>query len=162
MGEREEILSQLYRILDKNTNDVRVYYRLAEKCKRTFLKNFFKKLSHQKRIFCRRIRYEIRELEKEIALIREYGYEPSKIPKQEASHGLPSFKADMKGLIKYSHRREQEYLHLYKTLLSNTHLGNIREMLLNQRHAVQLTLNEIQTLEHKINYEKNGGEVSYS
>src|SRR5690606_7094978 len=137
MKEKEEILSQLYKILDKNTNDIRIYYRLADKCKRSFLKNFFKKLSHQKRIFCRRIRFEIKELEMEWALIWDNS-KTTNMPRQRTFHGLPVFKADMKSLITYSYTRELEHLHLYKTLLSKTHLGNIREMLLHQRHAIQL------------------------
>src|SRR5690606_29796621 len=110
MKDREEILSQLYKILDKNTNDIRIYYRLADKCKRSFIKNFFRKLSHQKRIFCRRIRFEIKELEMELALISDNG-KTINLPHQGSFHGLPAFKADMKSLITYSYKREQEYLH---------------------------------------------------
>jgi len=162
MGGREEILSQLYKILDNNNNDIRIYYRLAEMSKRSSLRVFFKNLSYQKRIFCRRIRYEIRELENSKALIPGQEIKTGNLSKLKSFQGLPTLKADIKGLMMYCYKKEQEYLHLYKNLLSNTHLGNIREMLLNQRHAVQLSLNEIKMLENKYNYEKNEGEVNYS
>ena len=162
MKNGEEIISLLYKILDNNTEDIRIYYRLADKAKRSFLKNFFRKLSYQKRVFCRRIRFEIKELENELALIGVKDKTISNKPETRNIHGLPSFKADFKGLVMYSYKREQEYLHIYKALLSNTHLGNIREMLLNQKHAVQLTLNELKTIEIRYNFEKNEGEINYS
>lgn len=162
MEEKEEILIQLYKILHKIAGDKRIYYRLSEQCKQSFLRNFYMKLSHQKRSFYRRIRYEIKELEKEILLNKENGLKNVPIIGKESFHGLPSFRFDMNTLIKYSIKKEQEYLHIYKTLLSITHLGNIREMLLNQRHAVQLNLNEIRSIENKNDYGKNEEQLNYS
>lgn len=161
MKNREDILSHLYYILDKNTHDIRIYYRLADKTKRSFLKNFFRRLSHQKRVFCRRIRFEIKELENEHSLIDKREKTIPIKPDTGTIHGLPSFKTDIKDLIVYSYKREQEYLRVYKDLLSNTHLGNIREMLLNQKHAVQMTINDLKTIEKKFNFEKNQGEINY-
>src|SRR5690606_1605382 len=101
---REEIISLLYKILDNNTEDIRIYYRLADKAKRSFLKNFFRKLSYQKRVFCRRIRFEIKELENELALIGVKDKTISNKPETRIIHGLPSFKADVKGLVMYSYK----------------------------------------------------------
>jgi len=161
MGNREEILTQLYKILEKNSNDARIYYRLADNCKRSFLKNFFKKLSHQKRIFCRRIKYEIQELEKELELLEENPQIQLNIPSR-AIPGLPSFRSDIIGLITYCYKRERQYLELYKNLLTKIHMGNIREMLLYQKHSVQLALNEMKNFEIKIRNGKNEGEVKYN
>ncbi len=161
MGYREEILNQLYRILDNNTTDARIYYRLADKCRRSTLKLFFKKLSLQKRIFCRRIKYEIRELEREIELISEKPIYPNEIIPKKSIPEPPSLKTDVLSLITYCYRREQQYLEIYKKLLSQTNLDSIREMLLSQKHAVQLALNEIKTFETNQN-ERNQGEINYS
>lgn len=161
MRYRKEILNQLYKILENNTTDARIYYRLADKCKRSSLKYFFKKLSLQKRLFCRRIRYEIRELEKEMDHVNDTAFHKESIAKK-SFHEASLFRTDMIGLITYCYKREQQYLELYKTLLSQTHLGNIREMLLAQKHSVQLILNEIKSLETKMFDIKNEGEISYT
>lgn len=161
MENREKILTQLYIILEKNKADARIYYRLADKCKRAFLKNFFKKISYQKRIYCRRISYEIRELE--TALTNKVGFDlHSQLSNPGTFHGFPSLKTDTNGFLKYCYKKEQEYFTLYKSLLSITHLGDIREMLINQKHSAQLVLNEIKTMQSKIQPGRMEGEVNYS
>ncbi|HSP40511.1 MAG TPA: hypothetical protein VLN46_03695 [Gillisia sp.] len=161
MGYREEILIQLYRILENNISDARIYYRLADKCKRSSIKNFFKKLSLQKRIFCRRIKYEIGELERQMEQIGEKSGSERWDSSKKTFHNLPSLGKDITEMITYCDKRERQYLELYKTLLSKTNIGNIREMLLSQKHAVQLALNEMKTLETKIHNSKNE-EINYS
>lgn len=162
MGYREEILIQLYRILENNNTDARIYYRLGDKCKKASLTFFFKKLSLQKRIFCRRINYEISELEKEIQQISEVSkFEKFTISKK-AFQPIPSLKDYTRDLLNYCYNREQEYLELYKNLLSQTDRGNIREMLLNQKHSLLLVIDEIKALETKIYDGKNERKVNYS
>ncbi len=166
MGYREDILIKLYRILEKNSTDTRIYYRLSDKCRRSILKCFFKKLSTQKRIFCRRIKYEIRELEKEIATLEEPPNFHNDLNTSKTFTGFPLVRYDVMGLIAYCNKREHQYIEIYKNLLSQTNLGNIREMLLSHKHKVQLTLNEIKTIESKIqngkNEDKNEEEINYN
>lgn len=69
MAYRTDILNLLYKILFRTYTDSRMYYIAAEKCNRLIYKNFFRKLSHQKRCFCKRIKYEIQVQEKEIQLL---------------------------------------------------------------------------------------------
>ena len=162
MRYRKEILNQLYKVLENNTTDARIYFRLADNCKRSSLRYFFKKLSLQKRLFCRRIGYEIRELEKEIEYVNGNTVFQKENIAKKSIHEISLLSADMIGLITYCYKREQEYLELYKTLLSQTNLGSIREMLLSQKHSVQLILNEINSLRKKVPNIKNDGEISYS
>lgn len=162
MGYRDKILKQLYEVLENNTSDARIYYRLADRCNRSSLKYFFKKLSLQKRLFCRRLNYEIRELEKEMEFIGEnniFQYESST---KKSFEGIPTSRGDISGLVAYCYNQEQQYLEQYKTLLSKTYLGGIREMLLSQKHSIQLILNEIRSLETKMHNLKNEGEINYS
>lgn len=162
MGYREEILTHLYRILENNSTDARIYYRLADKCKRGSLRNFFKKLSLQKRLFCRRIKYEISELERQMEQRGEH-YRPGGTDTSlNTAHDTNALGKDIHGLISYCDHRERQYLELYRNLLSKTSLGDIREMLLSHKHSVQLALNEIKTLETKIHNSKNEGKINYS
>lgn len=162
MGKREEILEQLHKILEKNSNDARIYYRLAENCNRSFLTNFFKKLSYQKRIFCKRIRYEIKELEKEIKILEENPTATFKNPSSPALQVVPTLRNELYDLIPYCYKKEQQYVELYKNLLSKTHLGSIREMLLYQKHMVQLVLNEMKNFDSQIQNGKNEEEINYN
>lgn len=161
MEKREQILKQLYKILENNKTDARIYYRLADNCKRPALKFFFKKLSLQKRIYCRRIRYEIRELEREMEILFGNSKPLEDIQKREITV-LPSKERDGIGLINYCYKRENHYLELYENLLSRTYLGNIREMLLSQKHSIHLILNEIRAIENKLFNGKNEGEIKIS
>lgn len=162
MGYREEILKQLYKVLEYNSVDARMYFRFADKCKPTSLKYFFKKLSLQKRLFCRRISYEIRELEREIELISEKSIYHKEVTIPKSFSEVISIKKDGAGLIKYCYNREQQYIELYKSLISQTHFGSIREMLLSQKFYIQLILNEIKNLETKQLNIKNEGKINYS
>lgn len=161
MGSREDILKQLYKILSKNYSEGKLYQNSAENCKRLLFKNFFRKLSHQKRSFCRRIKYEIQVLENEIELL---GGEPVVKREDWKTSGdkiLPVFRAEKDGLIKECYRRERENIAIYNSLLSRICVGQIREMLLFQKHSVQLILNEIESMGLKVYEEKNGSEKQY-
>ncbi len=161
MAYRKEILIHLYRILEKNATDARVYFRLADKCNRSTLKCFFKKLSLQKRYFCRRIRYEIGELEKEIEIIEEKSPLKSVTFSGNTFTGSFSSQNEMRGIINYCYEREREYLEMYQILLSKTNMGNIREMLLSQKHSVKLGLNELNTIENRLYKAENEKEMKF-
>lgn len=154
MRYRKDIIEYLYMILAKNIHDGKTYQNASERCKRLLFKNFFRKLSHQKRSFCKRIKYEITVLEDEVLAMggklnerhRAYGDNPTI---------LPVFRLEKDGLIKECYRREKENLVLYNTLLSKICIGQIREMLLFQKHSVKLILNEIESMGLKVYDEKN-------
>lgn len=161
MGYREDILQHLYKILTKNYGEGKLYQSSAENCKRLLFKNFFRKLSHQKRSFCRRIKYEIQVLENEIRLL---GGEPSTNIEDWKFKGepiLPVFRTEKDGLIKECYRREMENISLYNNLLSRICVGQIREMLLFQKHSIQLILNEIESMGLKVYEERNESEIKY-
>lgn len=174
MGHREDTIGLLYKVLAKNFLDGRVYISAAESSKRLLFKNFFRKLAHQKRTFCKRIKYEIEVLENEILLM---GGEIKTYPDWEDHHSpiLPVFRAEKDGLIKECYRREKQNIGFYCNLLSRISIGQVREMLLFQKHSMQLILNEIESMGLKIyqdheedinpgkNYgERNFGEKNYS
>lgn len=163
MGYREIAVELLYNLLIANLRDGRYYSQAGESSKRLLYKNFFKKLAHQKRSFCRRIKYEIEVLQKEIEAMGgiKIHREIDSIPEVKVS-ALPVFRTEKDGLIKDCYRREKDKIHLYNTLLSRICVGQIREMLLFQKHSVQLILNEIEAMGLKIylrqDNEKNEGE----
>lgn len=165
MRHREEILDHLYEILSRNYFDGKIYSHAAESCKRLSFKNFFRKLSHQKKTFCKRIKYEIQVLQHEIVLM---GGELSSVKRKWKDHELsilPVFRHERDGLIKECYRREKESIELYKKLLSKISLGHLREMLLFQKHSVQLILNEIETMglkayDERENEKSQGGKTS--
>lgn len=149
MGYREDTIGLLYKVLAKNFLDGRVYISAAESSKRLLFKNFFRKLAHQKRTFCKRIKYEIEVLENEILLM---GGEIQTYPDWEDHHSpiLPVFRAEKDGLIKECYRREKQNIEFYINLLSRISIGQIREMLLFQKHSIQLILNEIEAMGLKL------------
>lgn len=155
MRYRKDIIEHLYMILAKTIQDGKTYQNASERCKRLLFKNFFKKLSHQKRSFCKRIKYEISVLEDEVLAMG--GELTQRISTQYEIKPtiLPVFRLEKDGLIKECYRREKENLVLYNTLLSKICVGQIREMLLFQKHSVKLILNEIESMGLKVYDEKN-------
>lgn len=155
MRYRKDIIEHLYMILAKNIHDGKIYQNASERCKRLLYKNFFRKLSHQKRSFCKRIKYEISVLEEEVLAMG------GELNNRENKHYeikptvLPVFRLEKDGLMKECYRREKENLTLYNTLLSKICVGQIREMLLFQKHSVKLILNEIESMGLKVYDEKN-------
>lgn len=149
MGYREDTIGLLYKVLAKNFLDGRVYISASESSKRLLFKNFFRKLAHQKRTFCKRIKYEIEVLENEILAM---GGKIKVYPDWEDHHSpiLPVFRVEKDGLIKECYRREKQNIGFYNNLLSRISLGQIREMLLFQKHSMQLILNEIESMGLKI------------
>lgn len=164
MDYRENIRKHLLQILDKNFEDGSTYSIAAENSKRLLFKNFFRKLSHQKRSFCKRIKYEIEVVENEIIMV---GRESDALRKWKSPQisGLPVFRVESNGLIAECYRREKKNIEMYNTLLSKISSGQIREMLLFQKHSVQLILQEIESMGIKV-YRgvedgKNAGEKNY-
>lgn len=155
MRYRKDIIEHLYMILSKNINDGKIYQNASERCKRLLFKNFFKKLSHQKRSFCKRIKYEISILEDEVLAMGGELKERSNTHYDIKTTVLPVFRLEKDGLIKECYRREKENLQLYNTLLSKICVGQIREMLLFHKHSVKLILNEIESMGLKVYDEKN-------
>ncbi len=145
MGYREKIIELLYKILIKTYLDGRVYKNAAENSRKLHHKNFFRKLALQKKSFCKRIKGEIEKLQQEISLM---GGEPPvrKNWKDKNSPILPVFRSERDGLIKECYRREKQNVGMYNNMLSKISLGRIREMLLFQKHSLQLILNEIEAL----------------
>lgn len=155
MRYRKDIIEHLYMILAKNIHDGKIYQNASERCKRLLFKNFFRKLSHQKRSFCKRIKYEISVLEDEVLSMGGELKERENFHYEIKPQVLPVFRLEKDGLIKECYRREKENLVLYNTLLSKICVGQIREMLLFQKHSVKLILNEIESMGLKVYDEKN-------
>lgn len=156
MGYRENTIELLYKILAKCYLDGRVYKNAAENTRKLHHKNFFRKLALQKKSFCKRIKQEINNLQQEILLIG--GEAPVRNNwKDKNSPILPVFRSERDGLIKECYRREKQNLGMYNNMLSKISLGKIREMLLYQKHTLQLILNEIDALGLRI-YEGNDDE----
>lgn len=156
MGYRENAIELLYKILAKNYLDGRVYKNAAENCRKLHHRNFFRKLALQKKAFGKRIKREIENLQEEIAVMG--GEVPVRNNwKDKNSPILPVFRSERDGLIKECYRREKQNLGMYNNMLSKISLGRIREMLLFQKHSLQLILNEIEALGLRI-YEGNDDE----
>lgn len=150
MGYRNDILELLYKILSKTYMEERLYNIAGERCKRLLFKNFFKKLSHQKRCFFKRIKYEIQVLENEIRILGE-DIKPFEEKWREITvNVLPVIRMEREGLIKDCYRREKKNIEMFNNLMSRINSGNIREMLLFQKHSVQLILNEIESMGMRI------------
>lgn len=158
MGYREKTIELLYKVLAKNFLDGRVYSTAAENSKKLFFKNFFRKLAQQKQAFCKRIKYEIDFLQEEI---RSMGGEVNDQTrwKDTQSPILPVFRSERDGLIKECYRREKQNIGMYNNMLSRISIGQIREMLLFQKHNMQLLINEIESMGLKI-YEEMDEEVN--
>ncbi|UJH91057.1 hypothetical protein LZ575_20735 [Antarcticibacterium sp. 1MA-6-2] len=60
------------------------------------------------------------------------------------------FRVEKDGLIKECYRREKQNIGFYNSLLSRISMGQIREMLLFQKHSMQLILNEIESMGLKL------------
>lgn len=155
MRSRKEIIENLYMILAKSIYDGRIYQNASERCKRLLFKNFFRKLSHQKRSFCKRIKYEISVLEDEVLSMGGELKNRENTANDTKPTVLPVFRLEKDGLIKECYRREKENLIIYNSLLSKICIGQIREMLLFQKHSVTLILNEIESMGLKVYDEKN-------
>lgn len=157
MGYRRKTIQLLYSILEKNYQDGRIYSTASERCKRLFHKNFFSKLALKKRAFCKRIKYEIEVLENEI-LSMGGEIKSNSNWKESVAPILPVFRAEKEGLIKDSYRREKQNIGMYNHLLTRINIGEIREMLLYQRHALRQIIQEIESFGLKI-YEEHEDDI---
>lgn len=149
MGYRNKTIQLLYTILEKNHQDGKLYYTASQRCKRLYYKSFFRKLAVEKRSFCKRIKYEIEVLENEI--ISMGGEISTNFNRKEAGViVLPVFRTEKDGLIKECYRREKQNISMYNYLLTRINIGEIREMLLYQRHSLRQIYREIESLGLKI------------
>ncbi len=156
MGYREKTIEHLYKILAKNYLDGRVYKNAAENSRKLHHKNFFRKLAGQKKSFCKRIKKEIENLQQDIHLLG--GEAPVRNNwKDKNSPILPVFRSERDGLIKECYRREKQNVGMYNNMLSKISIGQVREMLLFQKHSLQLIINEIEALGLRI-YEGDNDE----
>lgn len=169
MGYRKKTLQLLYSIREKIFQDVRIYSTASERCKRLFYKNFFRKLALKKRSFYRRIKYEIEVLENEMISMGGEIHNYSDW-KESTTPVLPVFRSEKDGVIKDCYRREKQNIGIYNYLLARISIGDIREMLIYQRHALRLILQEIELLGLNIhegpdaqipNGGKSGGEKNF-
>lgn len=165
MGYRENILELLYRHLDKIFIDNKVYQHAAECSKKILFKNFFRKLAHQKKSFHKRTSHEIYILENELEIMGTSFKRKEPEPLGKAVGILPAFRTEKDGFLKECFRREKRNLEQYNYLLSKICKGSIREMLLFQKHSVQLILEEMKSMGIRIyegaEDEKNRGEINY-
>lgn len=161
MGYRKKTIQLLFTILEKNHQDGKIYSSASERCKRLYYKSFFRKIALEKRTFCKRIKYEIEVLENEI--ISMGGEINTKTNRKESTALiLPVFRTEKDGLIKECYRREKQNIQLYNQLLTRINMGEIREMLLFQRHSLRQIYQEIESLGLKIHddyEEKNSKEA---
>lgn len=111
-----------------------------------------------KRAFCKRIKYEIEVLENEVISMGGEILNNSAW-KDSTSPILPLFRPEKDGLIKDSYRREKQNIGMYNYLLTRINIGEIREMLLYQRHSLRQILQEIESLGLHI-YEEQDDENS--
>lgn len=165
MRHLEKTINLLYSILEKNYRDYRIYSNNSKHCKRLLFRNFLFKIAHKKKSFCKRIKKEIEFLEsqgntngqRKIISNRKLGAIQGPI--------LPVFQIEKDGMIKECYRRERQNIGLYQNLLSKISLGNIREMLLFQKHSIQLTLQEIEdfglNIYEDVDAENNESEKKY-
>lgn len=165
MRHLEKTISLLYSILEMNYRDYRIYSNASKHCKRLLFRNFFTKVADQKKSFCKRIKMEIEFLENQGNLKgqREVTFKHKLENIQDII--LPVFQIEKDGNIKECYRRERQNIGLYQNLLSKISLGNIREMLLFQKHSIQLILQEIEgfglNIYQDIETENNEGEIKY-
>ncbi|MFO7720555.1 MAG: hypothetical protein R6W85_08980 [Gillisia sp.] len=165
MRHLEKTVSLLYSILEKNYHDYRIYSNASKHCKRLIFRNFFTKVAHQKKSFCKRIKLEIEFLENQNATIGQKKFHSKGDWKNIEGPILPVFRIEKDGVIKESYRREKQNVGLYQNLLSIISLGNIREMLLYQKHSIQLILQEIEgfglNIYEDFEADNNKGEKKY-
>lgn len=132
MGQLEKTISLLYSILEKNYLDFRIYSSASKHSKRLIFRNFFNKVAHQKWSFCKRIKQEIEILENEKGTMCQRSSKP--YWENIGGSVLPVFRVEKDGIIKECYRREKQNIGFYQNLLTRISLGNIREMLLFQKH----------------------------
>lgn len=150
MGHREIAIEHLLKLMSRNYLDGKLYLYTAENCKRLFANNIFKKLAHQKRSFYQKIKEEILVLYDEIILLGGNKNNPVENLKLEEPQILPVFRKEQGGLIKECYRREKQTLGMYNNVLTKVNIGTIREMLLFQKHSIQMILFEIESMGFKI------------
>lgn len=146
MGCRKNAIKLLNRLLETNEMCEKEYLCTAEHAKKLWFRNFFIRLGLQKRKFCSGIKKEIEILENEI---RQLGGEvddcevsPSKLEQLQ----LPSFRFEKDELLRKCYCREKSSLKMYNFLLSQISTGTVRDMLLYQRHAISVAINEIESM----------------
>ncbi len=165
MRHLETTISLLYSILEKNYRDFRIYSNASKHCKRLLFRNFLMKVSHQKKSFCKRIKLEIEFLENQKKIQGNEKIISKGELKDIRDPVLPVFRIEKDGIIKECYRRERQNIGLYQNLLSKISLGGIREMLLFQKHSIQLILQEIEgfglNIYQDLEPENNGGEKKY-
>ena len=165
MRHLETTISLLYSILEKNYRDFRIYSNASKHCKRLLFRNFLMKVSHQKKSFCKRIKLEIEFLENQKKIQGNEKIISKGELKDIQDPVLPVFRIEKDGIIKECYRRERQNIGLYQNLLSKISLGGIREMLLFQKHSIQLILQEIEgfglNIYQDLEPENNGGEKKY-
>ncbi len=145
--------------------DQKIYQHKAEGSKRLFFKNFFRKLSHQKKSFFKRTQQEIRQIENELELMGvEFETKDFFIAERSSVTILPAYRTEKDGSIKECYRREKRNYENYNYMLSKISKGSIREMLLFQKHSVQLILEEIESLGIRLFdgvEDEHRGEINY-
>lgn len=165
MRHLEKTISLLYSILERNYHDFRIYSNASRHCKRLIFRNFLGKVAHQKKSFCKRIKLEIDFLENQNNIEGHRENISKRDWKNIERPILPVFRIEKDGIIKECYRREKQNIGLYQNLLSKISLGGIREMLLFQKHSIQLILQEIEgfglNIYEDIEVENNQGEKKY-
>lgn len=165
MRHLEKTTGLLYSILEKNYHDYRIYYNASKHCKRLLFRNFFVKVAHQKKSFCKRIKLEIEFLENQSNREGQGKLISQRDWKNDEGPILPVFRIEKDGLIKECYRRERQNIGFYQNLLSKISLGGIREMLLFQKHSIQLILQEIEdfglNIYEDLEAENDEGEKKY-
>lgn len=161
----EKTINLLYLVLEKNYRDYRIYSNNSKHCKRLLFRNFFIKIARQKESFCRRIKLEIEFLENQNDIKSRRDILYKRDWKNNQGPILPAFRIEKDGMIKECYRRERQNIGLYQNLLSQISLGSIREMLLFQKHSIQLILQEIEgfglNIYEDVEAENNKGEKKY-
>lgn len=165
MRHLEKTISLLYSILEKNDRDFRIYSNASKHCKRLIFRNFFGKVAHQKKSFCKRIKQEIEFLENQDSTLEHGKLNSKRDWKTIEGPILPVFRIEKDGIIKECYRREKQNIGLYQNLLSKISLGSIREMLLYQKHSIQLIVQEIEgfglNIYEDLEVKNNQGEKKY-
>ncbi len=165
MRHLEKTISLLYSILERNYRDFQIYSNASRHCKRLIFRNLLGKVAHQKKSFCKRIKLEIDFLENQNNIEGHRKNISKRDWKNIEGPILPVFRIEKDGIIKECYRREKQNIGLYQNLLSKISLGGIREMLLFQKHSIQLILQEIEgfglNIYEDIEVENNQGEKKY-
>ncbi len=142
LSEKRRTVKLLEKLRFMNLKYAFVYQIAYEKENRLMIKDFYKKLHHQKLEFLQNIEEKIERLKKEISPIPDPEllsfYKKKKL---KASHLYLKYKA------KYSYadtfKREMKGLEKYKNYLSKINHGCVREVLLSHKHKIKTTLREM-------------------